>query len=141
MDVITKMFGKNLKNLRKLKNYTQEKLAEKVGINLRQLARIESGESFISSDTLYNICVALKIEPKMLFDFDINNNDLNKKQEKDPLSVDTCIDFNTLKNNLDKISNDKAKLEFMNLAFNSLNSKKALKELKTVIKGIELILN
>ena len=51
------------------------------------------------------------------------------------------VDFNALTNNLKNISNDKTKLDFMNLAYNALYNKNALKELKTIIKGIELIMD
>lgn len=71
MDCIKKGFGNNLKDLRRLKNLTQEKLSELVGINLRQLARIEAGESFVTSETLYNICSVLKVNPSVLFDFEM----------------------------------------------------------------------
>lgn len=71
MDYIKKGFGNNLKDLRKLKNLTQEKLSELVGINLRQLARIEAGESFVTAETLYNICCILEISPSVLFDFEL----------------------------------------------------------------------
>ena len=71
MDIIKKGFGSRLKIVRKLKNYTQEKLAEDIGINLRQLARIEAGESFVTSETLVRICSVLEISPYVLFDFDI----------------------------------------------------------------------
>ena len=72
MDIIKKGFGDNLKILRKMRDFTQEKLAENVGINLRQLARIEAGESFVSSETLLKICTVLDVTPKDLFDYDIN---------------------------------------------------------------------
>ncbi len=71
MDIVKQKFGERLKTIRKIHGFTQEKLAEKIGINLRQLARIEAGESFISSETLFNICFVLKISPSLLFDFDI----------------------------------------------------------------------
>ena len=71
MDCIKKGVGNALKDLRKLRNLTQEKLAEKVGINLRQLARIEAGESFVTSETLYNICKTLNISPSELFNFEL----------------------------------------------------------------------
>ena len=71
MDIIKRNFGDCLKNLRKIKNYTQEQLAEAIGINLRQLARIEAGESFVTSETIYKICTTLEIAPWELFNFDI----------------------------------------------------------------------
>lgn len=212
MDIIKKGFGEQLKTLRKLKGYTQESLAESIGINLRQLARIEAGESFISSDTLYKICQTLQITPKNLFDFDIQeeilmtgthskvhfnvikednifrlvlteNNTSNSITEydkeqtfdermiqlaqrlqkeifvneiQDGIEISSKIytpqgkikstknsstnDFDELKNKLAGIVNDKKKIEYMNLAFESLHSKEALNELKTLIKGIELLL-
>ena len=69
LDIIKQKFGERLKAIRRLNNLTQEKLAEKIGINLRQLARIEAGGSFISSETLLSICLVLQISPSLLFDF------------------------------------------------------------------------
>jgi len=136
MDIIKKGFGKQLKIYRGLRNYTQEKLAEKVGINPRQLARIEAGESFVSSETLLNICTVLKVSPANLFDYDIEglvsfgkSNKISSKENKN---------YEILQQNIKKISNNPMQLEFLNLAFHSLYDAKALSELKTMIKGIEL---
>lgn len=71
MDAIKKGFGKNLKEIRKLHHLTQEKLSEQIGINLRQLARIEAGESFVTSETILQICKSLNISPRKLFEFEI----------------------------------------------------------------------
>ena len=76
MEIIKKCFGEQLKTCRKIKNLTQEKLAEMIGINIRQLARIESGESFVTAETLYNLCSVLEISPKLLFDFNIEDETL-----------------------------------------------------------------
>ena len=73
MNPVTKKFGENLKLYRKLRKYTQEDFAEKIGINLRQLAGIESGQSFVSSETLLNISSILQIPIGMLFDFNIKD--------------------------------------------------------------------
>ena len=210
MDIIKKGFGERLKTYRKIRNMTQEKLAERIGINLRQLARIEAGESFVSSETLLNICIVLEITPSVLFDYDIDDGvlmseninkvhfnvirsgsivklipqaeqkekfteipkDFNKKIQtmaercgkeifidelEDGISVsqkvfkptgeiETIIqnsiskDYEKLKENISTISDDKMKIEFMNLAFGSLQNVDALNELKILIKGIELTL-
>ena len=131
MNVIKKGFGNRLKILRKSQNLTQEKLAEKIGINLRQLARIEAGERFVTADTLFNICKVLGISPNVLFEFEIQ--ELEKKEENMLLK--------TLEKNIYSISNETKKIEFLNLAYNSLFDKNALNELKTTIKGIELTLS
>ena len=64
-------FGKNLKDVRKSKGITQESLAEMVGIHPRQVSIIETGEHFPNSTTLENICIALSISPKELFNFEL----------------------------------------------------------------------
>ena len=211
MDAVKQGFGKILKDLRRVNNLTQEKLAEMIGVNIRQLARIEAGESFVTSDTIINICTALDITPKQLFNFEIeskylktgtgnklyfsaiksgniikilNDNiknenisqDKNTQTELDlkmqitakrlnkEIIVDEIVDgnvsvtktylpsgevivdeknknnkqFNELKAKIIKISNDKRKIKFLSLAIDSLTNAKALKELKSLIKGIEL---
>ena len=69
MNEIREFFGKNLKKLRVEQGFTQERLAEKIGINQRQLTRIETGRSFPSFVTLDNICNVLNISADKLFDF------------------------------------------------------------------------
>ena len=63
-------FGENLKYIRKSKGYTQEKLAEFLGISHRQLSRIESGDNFPSVETLEKISLYLETDLKTLFDFE-----------------------------------------------------------------------
>ena len=65
-------FGKSLKAIRTLKGITQEKLAELIGIEQRQLSRIETGKSFISFGTLEKICLVLDVAPAELFKFDLD---------------------------------------------------------------------
>ena len=211
MEIIKKRFGEQLKACRKIKNLTQEKLAELVGINLRQLARIESGESFITAETLYNLCTVLEVSPKLLFDFDIedeilmtgsgdkvhlkvikngnliqlvNNkisedNEINKNIDFDNrmlkvarnINKDVIVEelkngstfqtkiykpdgdievsgsndeekiYDKLVTDIERIRKDKNKINYMSLAFNSLNNRSALNELKSMIKGIELTLD
>ena len=64
-----KKFGKNLRNLRKQKNITQEKLAFSIGIEISQISRIERGIVNTSISTAKAISTALNIEMKELFDF------------------------------------------------------------------------
>lgn len=46
------LLGEKVKRFRKMKGYTQEKFAEMIDITPRNLNRIESGENFVSSDTI-----------------------------------------------------------------------------------------
>lgn len=62
-------FGIKLKEIRKSKGFTQERLAEKLDISPRQLTRIEAGENFPSFETLEKISLYLEVDLKSLFDF------------------------------------------------------------------------
>ena len=64
-------FGRNLKQIRKSKDITQEVLAEMIGIHPRQVSKIETGEHFPNSSTLENLCFALSVSPKDLFNFEL----------------------------------------------------------------------
>ena len=72
---LKEQFGKQVKLLRQYRNMTQECLSELVDIDIRQLARIESGDSFVTAETLEKLCKALNISYKDLFTFEdsVNN--------------------------------------------------------------------
>lgn len=67
-------FGSKIHNIRKSKKLTIETFAEMVDLSSRQITRIESGDNFPSAETICKICMALKTEPKILFDFDWYDN-------------------------------------------------------------------
>ena len=70
---IKKELGKKIKEKRLRLNLTQEELAEKIGISPKSLSQIELGNNFVSAQNLEAICIALKTEPKSLFDFADSN--------------------------------------------------------------------
>lgn len=76
-----KVFGQKIKNLRKLHGLTQEKLSEIIDIDVRQVARIEAGESLPSVETLINISEVLKVTPNDLLEF-LNQDDSKKNRLK-----------------------------------------------------------
>lgn len=71
MDEVTiyKNLGKNIKYLREKAGLTQEKLAEKSGISLDYLGKIEVNINKPGLKTLIKISKALNIHIKTLFDF------------------------------------------------------------------------
>ena len=72
---IKQNIGKRIKELRKKKNFSQEKLAEMADIAQNTLSYIENGNNFCSVDTLEKIITALEVEPNELFDFGHQKND------------------------------------------------------------------
>ena len=71
--------GKRIKELRKKRGLSQERLAEMVNIEQNTLSYIETGINFCSAETLENIIEALEITPEELFifaHFEKSNNEL-----------------------------------------------------------------
>lgn len=56
------VIGKRIQSQRQKKDITQEKLAEKVGISVVYLSKIENGRVYPTLETLSNICTELDTE-------------------------------------------------------------------------------
>ena len=59
-------FGKRVREVRKSKGISQEKLAEMAGIDRSYMGNIERGEKNITLKKIYEICDALQIDIKLL---------------------------------------------------------------------------
>ncbi len=64
---------KNLKTIRKLRNLTQETVAEKLGISTYSYAKIERGETDVNISRLQQIAKIMEIELSQLFCLDEKN--------------------------------------------------------------------
>lgn len=69
MQTAKELLGMRIREVRKARGLSQEKLAEKVGVDPKQISRIEGGKSAPSLDTLEAIAKHLQVEMKDLFDF------------------------------------------------------------------------
>jgi len=69
MQTAKELLGMRIREVRKARLLSQEKLAEKVGVDPKQISRIEGGKSAPSLDTLEAIAKNLQVEVKDLFDF------------------------------------------------------------------------
>ncbi|WP_083234941.1 helix-turn-helix domain-containing protein [Candidatus Marithrix sp. Canyon 246] len=61
---------KNLKTIRKLRNLTQETMAEKLGVSTYSYAKIERGETDVNISRLQQIAKIMEIELSQLFCLD-----------------------------------------------------------------------
>lgn len=77
---IKNLLGEKVKKLRKMQGYTQEKFAEMIDITPRNLNRIESGENFVTSETLDKILSTLNVPADILFSYE------HLKDEKEMLA-------------------------------------------------------
>ncbi|WP_354297391.1 helix-turn-helix domain-containing protein [Phenylobacterium koreense] len=65
------IIGENLRRARKARGLSQEKLAAEVDLDMRQLGRIERGESFPSVGSLIKLAEVLGMEPAELLRRDL----------------------------------------------------------------------
>ena len=94
---IKNLLGKKVKRLRKMRGYTQEKFAEMIDITPRNLNRIESGENFVTAETLDKILTTLNVPADILFSYE------HLKDEKEILAE--------IYSYIDKIKSKSAQLE------------------------------
>lgn len=65
--------GINLQSLRLQGNFTQEQLANEIGVEISQISRIERGLIATSVVTFYDISIALNIPLRSFFDLDLKD--------------------------------------------------------------------
>lgn len=91
MSDIKKLLGKKIKQIRKNKNLTQEKLAELINIEIPSLSNIETGKYAPSVETLQKLSEVLEVEPWELYYF----NDISQEKMKKYVmsKIDNNFDF------------------------------------------------
>lgn len=78
-----KIFGKNLKEIRRNHKLTQVKAAEAIGLEAHNWNRFENGKSFPKLQTLVNIINYFKVSPSEFF----IQNKIDLKQEKNIVEI------------------------------------------------------
>ncbi|WP_370897710.1 helix-turn-helix domain-containing protein [Chryseobacterium gossypii] len=64
------MIGNKIKNIRELKNFTQEYMAEKLDISQAAYSKLEKGDIKVSSEKLSQIAKILDVKPEDITSFD-----------------------------------------------------------------------
>lgn len=137
MNDFKKTFGARLKELRKSKKYTQEKLAEMLDLSARQLIRIENGQNIPTFEFLYKFSKIFEIEIHDLFDFKKDVASLGKSYQEPIIRSEL---YNNIQAKLDKISYSEIWLKYIETAIDSLADRESLEKLKTLIRGLDLLL-
>jgi len=86
---IKDIFSKKIRENRRKCGFTQEKLAEIVGISTHYLAMLETARNFPTSDTLERLASALEVPVYELFTFDHS-----PKEELEQLRQDIMNEIN-----------------------------------------------
>ena len=67
MTDIKKLLGAKISRIRKEKGYSQIQFAEMLGLSTNALSIIETGNGFLTAETLEKILLKLELEPDELF--------------------------------------------------------------------------
>lgn len=67
MATLKQIFGSNVRQTRKQRGLTVEKLAERVGVSVETIGRVERGETAPSFDSIEQIAAGLEVSPQELF--------------------------------------------------------------------------
>ena len=102
-DKICRLLGNNIKKYRKLRGYTQESLAEALGMEIKSLSLVETGRGFVSSNTLAKLSDVLGVAPAELF----SGQDITNR-------------YDDIQNALELIKNDSDKLNTVWVVLKSL---------------------
>jgi len=76
-----KSFGSRVKHFRTLLGYSQEKLAERVGMSPNTISYVENGKNTISFTRFPALCNALEVEPYQMFIDTEGEEDADKVEE------------------------------------------------------------
>lgn len=95
--VLKQKIGELVGRKRKALGLSQEAFAEKLGVHIRTLSKIENGHSYISAETLCKLCDFFNLPPKAFFEIDetlsVNEQKLNTIVETIRSGGDEKIDF------------------------------------------------
>lgn len=69
-ELFLKVFGKRVTELRKSKNLSYRKLAQRCNVDYSDISKIEKGLIKIQLPTILELAKGLEVHPKDLFDFD-----------------------------------------------------------------------
>lgn len=81
-----KYFGDKIKYYRRMRDLTQEKLAELIDMQPNSISSVENGQNNISFSKFNKLCKALNVEPYQFFLFD-------KRDEKNADKVKEIADL------------------------------------------------
>lgn len=68
MKSIAEIFGRRIRNLRKQRGLSQEKLSELCELHPTYIGQLERGEKNASLETIMSVCRGLEVTPAVLFE-------------------------------------------------------------------------
>ena len=105
--------GKKIKQIRELKNYTQDYIATNLGISNRAYSKIETGETNLTIDKLNSISEVLEVSPFDILGFNEKQLFTNCTQEGN-IGINNIVMSDKLSDSYEKhINNLKEEIIFL----------------------------
>ena len=116
-DNLDVVIGKNLRNLRSLRGFSQQKLGKEIDVTFQQIQKYESGKNRISASTMIALARTLKVS---IMDFFMG---LDGQGENNPLLLDT-LDKDTMQliHLFNLLRNEKTKNAVLSLLKNQVQN-------------------
>ena len=105
VDELLLKYGDKVKNLREEKGMTQQELADKTHINIRQIQRIEAGEVNCYFGTFYALCDYLDISIDSVFYPDMPKDDSDFLRIRGKMSACQPEDRRIILNTMEYMTN------------------------------------
>lgn len=70
LDMPQREVGQRISKIRRLRGYSEEYMAQRLGISQRQYSRYETGESPLAPERLTAVCEVLEVKEQDLLNFD-----------------------------------------------------------------------
>ena len=97
MKLDRELFGEKIRQIRRLRGFSQEKLSEKIDISPRHMCTIENGNSLPSIETFVKIAKILNININEFFNINPAINDSLKTEIYDLIQTSSFEELNLIK--------------------------------------------
>lgn len=97
MSLDKEIIGKKIRQIRKERGISQEKLSEEIDISPRQMCMIESGNSYPSIETFVKISKILDIDINNFFNLNVKNSDNLRSEIYDLINICSVSELYLLK--------------------------------------------
>ncbi len=106
---MSKEIGENIRQIRELKGFSQEYLADKLGVSQRAYSKIERAETKVDWEKIKDIAVIFEMEPSCIVSFDAKLIFSKCSQTENTYSVSDQL----IKQYEERIAHLEAEIEFL----------------------------
>ncbi|MBP3925230.1 helix-turn-helix transcriptional regulator [bacterium] len=107
MSLDKEIIGKKIRQIRREKGFSQERLSEEIDISPRQMCMIESGNSYPSIETFVKISKILEIDINNFFNLSAKNSDELRTEIYDLINICSVSELHLIKDIIQAIQKNR----------------------------------